>query len=554
LSELANRVLLYETYPDLGRRLQKVLAPEGYDVTVVDDFDDALASLLEYAPQIALVNLSVESHKGLRLLRHIHQGRLLTFTIALLDVRIPALVKEATKWGCYAFLDKGAGFRESLEALLGQIQDRFAWATDVPGRGSASEMELLINLEEKAVAASLAGWTRALEFSRTELHGRAFWRISQLARESRAVGGLVKNGWRREGNRLLENLGAAVTEEVLPLAVDLYERWTDGWDPKSDSLHRTDGNLCVTFGGELELIGLPLELLRVAEDEDASYIALRHPVSRRVAGLQYLCKGLGLSDRDLWGRELLNVLLIAADVEGTVVLQGEEFELSPVEQAEKEASELESYFREDVRHLMGQIRILAGPEANKRNVESALREDIRWHIVHFAGHGVNHPTRSDLSALVLRPTNQSREPDLLIASELKRLMQPRSPRLIYLNACELMYTVPVPASGAKYHGVVGGLLGAGVPHILGFRWPQEDTKAPEFARTFYRALLKDRLPIECALLKSRQVMWRRYRHTSPIWASPVLIAQAVADRARPCWRCHLCGSESSVYAKGDKNE
>jgi CHAT domain-containing protein len=91
-----------------------------------------------------------------------------------------------------------------------------------------------------------------------------------------------------------------------------------------------------------------------------------------------------------------------------------------------------------------------------------------------------------------------------------------------------MQMAPVINNHVEYHGILGALLGAGVPHILGFRWELEDDEFPlEFAKAFYRKLLEERMPVEWALQRARREMWERFRFRSPIWASPVLVSQSM---------------------------
>ena len=62
---------------------------------------------------------------------------------------------------------------------------------------------------------------------------------------------------------------------------------------------------------------------------------------------------------------------------------------------------------------------------------------------------------------------------------------------------------------------------AGVPVVLGHRWPLTDTSSAEkFTETFFESLLRREAP-EQALLKARQALPEQ----DPTWASAVMIVQ-----------------------------
>lgn len=514
-----NTILLYESDPHLGLEIQNVLRGR-YQVTVERCFAAACAALA--APlHIVLLNLNIEANSGLQLLQHIRQANLLTTAIALLENRLPGLVEAASRLGCRAYLDKGPNFRVNLERLLEQLHHHFARAMAPAGEGSVAMLEVLMHLEEKAVSAGLSYPAGALEFGRTELQGRTLQRMDAFVRKAEEMNDKIKRHWNAHDNRTLHALGKEVTAETFTLANALYKHWKNQGGDRDDEL-------CLVFGGEIELIGLPLELLvdpNIVRGHP-NYLARKHPLVRRVAG--YRPQGPGLMVESLWGREPLNVLLIAADTSGKITLpSGEEFRLDPIPAVEDEIAALDSYFGELRGHLIGRVRTLAGPQATLQNLKDAFEEDITWHLVHFAGHGVNSLTEPDHSALVLRPPAGWTTPDLLHAHELHGLLQSRPPRLMYLNACEVMQIAPVTASHIEYHGILGAVLRAGVPHVLGFRWLLEDDKAPEFALTFYRLLFEEQLPVAWALLRARQEMWNKYYRRSPIWAAPVLVAQTL---------------------------
>jgi hypothetical protein len=60
---------------------------------------------------------------------------------------------------------------------------------------------------------------------------------------------------------------------------------------------------------------------------------------------------------------------------------------------------------------------------------------------------------------------------------------------------------------------------------IGFHWDLDDSKAPVFAREFYKELLDSKLKVCPAISKARKKLFIEHDKGDPIWASPVLIAQ-----------------------------
>ena len=96
--------------------------------------------------------------------------------------------------------------------------------------------------------------------------------------------------------------------------------------------------------------------------------------------------------------------------------------------------------------------------------------------------------------------------------------------LVYLSACR-----------GISKGCVQQLVMNGIPYALGFRWNVEDERAPQFAKEFYDELYRTR-SVCLAFRKACRASWEslNYDEESPIWLSPILLAQST-DWAT---RCH----------------
>ncbi|HKQ05955.1 MAG TPA: CHAT domain-containing protein [Blastocatellia bacterium] len=519
-----NQILFLESDVNLAREVQEVLRSRGYQVTLSQTPDHARQLLSSAPPQVALINLNMHASRGVEVLKYIREEELLTTPIAVLDSRKAELVNEAARLGCLAFVDKGHNFLTQLEDLLKQIQHRFARNFRPTGAGATAIFEVLVNLEEKALSASLRSSGSALEFGRTGLRGNTGKRLDYFIRESQRINDAIKRGWRPQDNQEMHRLGSELTEEVLGISRVLYDWWTQ--------VAATHPDLCVVFGSEIELIQLPIELIvgPPVGQSGVGYLALEHALVRRVAG--YRCKEAGLSIQSLWGQTPLNVLLIGANTSGVLTLPNQDqVKLDKIPSVDEEVTELDNYFNGLRGHLIGKVRTLAGPDATFGNVKKEFESDTRWDIVHFAGHGINYARAPELSGLVLR--SRPGPLSVLYAGDLKECLNGKPPRLVYLNACEALPAPPMSGGYRKSYAILDTLLRAGVPHVLGSRWGLEDDKAPELALAFYRQMLNQRTPVEWALLKARQEMWANYNDRSAIWASPVLVSQVPVEDYYP---------------------
>ena len=72
-------------------------------------------------------------------------------------------------------------------------------------------------------------------------------------------------------------------------------------------------------------------------------------------------------------------------------------------------------------------------------------------------------------------------------------------------------------------GLADAIIHAGVPSVLGYRWPLSDVSAPKFTTAFYTALA-EREELDTAVLEARKAAATASRD-DPTWYSPILIMQ-----------------------------
>jgi CHAT domain-containing protein len=109
------------------------------------------------------------------------------------------------------------------------------------------------------------------------------------------------------------------------------------------------------------------------------------------------------------------------------------------------------------------------------------------------------------------------------AAELKILLDRSEARFVYLSSC---YGTAMGNERAllddDFLGLADAVAQAGVPSVLGFRWPVSDAGAPKLALAFYRSLLEQGSP-EIALWSARCELAVNRNDTT--WLSPILIHQ-----------------------------
>lgn len=305
---------------------------------------------------------------------------------------------------------------------------------------------------------------------------------------------------------------------------DLHRQLVDTQSQVSRALSVSVGrvrrpkNLHISFKVERKLLRLPLEL--ICDDED--WLALKHPLSKYITGLPFMRRPFSPS---LWRDRELRVLLVASNVSGTITVSGQEGWLSPIPGADAELEELRAFFE----GLAGdgpmglQLTVLGTDEATYERVSEELQSG-QHHLFHYCGHGFFDAVRPEKSCLFFWDAGPGSAKRQMTASELKLLIQDSDLRFAYFSCCE----GAAQAGAAElldndFLGIVDASLEAGLPAVLGMRWPLNDESALVLARAFYEALFPAGA-LDTALLRARQAIARRDREDIT-WVSPILVVQ-----------------------------
>lgn len=273
---------------------------------------------------------------------------------------------------------------------------------------------------------------------------------------------------------------------------------------------------------ELHAIALEsiVDLEKLSDEEDDSDLwMLEAPVYRVLTGEGVTGTKVGplfADDR----RGALRCLLIDANIDADAAIltdepdpqhDGEQLRLEHLEFVSEECDKLCEKLQSEMKHLNIAQPVLLRRERGERGflkrVKAQLNED--WDLVHYAGHSYNSEERG--RACVFFQVDDQR---VEAVTSTRFANQLGSARLVFLSSCE-----------SASEGFVFKLAEAGVPAIVGFRWPIEDGLAVEFAHSFYTHLLESKSVEQAFFLARVQLHDREGYAERKAWASPVLIEQ-----------------------------
>jgi CHAT domain-containing protein len=299
-------------------------------------------------------------------------------------------------------------------------------------------------------------------------------------------------------------------------------------------------NVVMKFHGRGHILDVPFELM----NNGTEYLAIRQPV----VVVPPHVDNCPAPFRNIREAGQLRALLIASDTRT--------LELGPIPAVDNEIANIAA--------SLGQIR--PAPKIVKvhsweplSRVNELLKQ--QWHLIHYAGHGTFQEKQPDRSGLHFWETGcleldwetarvqQARanpwatardltgwensmanmsvrdlrgEVLTLTAGSLENHLRQKTPWLLYLNCCE---SARAAKPGALFHSellsLMGAAVNAGVPVVIGNRWPVRDENVTlQMIDSFYDALRREHTP-EYALHRARCTA---HAHSSDVitWASPVI--------------------------------
>ena len=340
---------------------------------------------------------------------------------------------------------------------------------------------------------------------------RGLWQVGEedIARFNRDVARLFDSSeWKYDAKKI---------------GKDLYRELVDTKSEVSGALSvsfgrvRRNQDLCLSFKVPRRHLQLPLELIH----DDDDWLALKHPLSKYVTGLQIKRRPLS---KAVWESQELRGLLVASNVSGHITIGGQQYWLDDIPGVDAELEQMRSIldqFASDDVHL--RITALGSDEASYARVCDELRGG-QYHFFHYSGHGFYDSSRPENSSLFFWEEGRGTTLRAMTASELKLLIQDSDLRFAYFSCCEGATQAGVTGLlDNDFLGIVDASVEAGLPAVLGMRWPVDDESARVLARAFYEALFREGL-LDIALLKARQAIASRDREDIT-WVAPVLVVQ-----------------------------
>jgi CheY-like chemotaxis protein len=487
------KVLIVEDNPDWQRKLGDLLQEIGYDVEVAADEGETMARVTQTQFQLALVDVRLHGET-----REDESGLSLAMAIRALDPQVKVILLT--------------GFGPATARVLRTL--RYRGVVSFIEKHEIKDTSNLQNMIQMALAESgfeevsnLCQFSLSLEIGQS-LVVRTRGSYTGAARTS----GVLKLNLPRYLRRteMARSDPAGFRFSIKGIGQDLYRDIFLSHRKAQDAYLAAGARselLCLSFEASREFLGIPLELLY--SDDAANYLSLLNPMSRFVNGAVPQSRALSPEViSQLKGR--LRVLVITSDTR------------PPIDLIDQIGEEIESFLQTQD---SVEVKLILTDKATYTTVRHELRQ-CPYHIVHYVGHGLFEENSPEQSSLFFwEGPNRSGNVLPLTGAELSLLLQNSEVRLFYLSCCEgTRAGTAIDLLDDDYLGVADGIIQAGVPSALGFRWPVSVGGARKLALDFYESFLKYGSP-ERAVLDARRELAMRALDV-PDWASLILIVQS----------------------------
>jgi hypothetical protein len=391
---------------------------------------------------------------------------------------------------CYLEASGGAVLLQEIDRLKGSS----------PG-SSLADFCLLLSLEHRVMVAD-------------GLYTRCFALDNRFTDEAQS---LYRSARKATTAQDLEDLGQRL-EDLGRNYVD--ENWLVTWEDYFDGTDRQLTRFIMQTGDQ-ELLDFPIELLPF----EHGFLGLRVPTFKEIIGLRRRQQPYRLAAGCLPRDEPLNVLLVGAAAGGKYgngklpALPGVGPEIVGICQALQVAAKQGTL-------SLGRIVVLSdapdfpldGVVVHQPTVEE-MRQVLGnaagpgFHVLHFSGHYAFGQSDQS-SGLLIQGADGV---DLFSLADLFQQLDGKKLRFACFNGCGSGNHLP--QSPTHYLGAPYTCLRAGVPAVIGMRWPIDDAAARDLGIFFYQKLAASMLP-EMALLETRK--WAE-RRGGTLWAAPVML-------------------------------
>jgi len=484
------RILIVDNEPDVQATLAGSMHDDGHVTRSASDRHSALELISQEHFDFAIVDVRLEGNaeedeSGLHLAMIVRaiKPHIRIILITGYPIKLEQVFRAIRYYGAVDFVDK-PNMVERIREIVSQPRNRF--------EKTGTHTQLNVNLSPGRPAFMRA---RGYHVNAAVTQNPMQFNIERYAREVD-----IARRTRADYRFAISGIGRRLWDEIFRQHSELLS----GYLVSSEN----DQPLLLSFEGPRELLRMPLEFIFADNSEQPpDYIALQHPISRFVIGAVPLREAV--SPKWLASQNKLRILLIASNTDPAI--PGVDIE---------------------VRVLLGHLQkdgfvtvnVIRTEDATYNRIQNELKS-TDYDIVHYAGHGIHvKESPEDSSLLFWNEPNRKGGVAHLNATELGVLLKQSEVRLLYLSSCYGTTTAdPAQLLDDDFLGLADAAVYAGVPSIVGFRWPVSDSTAPKMAVEFYKSLLTQGSP-DIALWKARTEIAVMNRNDLT-WLSPILIQQ-----------------------------
>ncbi len=493
-STATRRILVIDDEPDVRNTLCGLLSDAGYIVQSAANEAEALTALTREPFDFALIDVRLHGddegdESGLSLAIAFRALNPQIHVIPLTRyIRAGQIVRAVRYYGVVDFIEKTPDMGEQILNTIEKVQ-RQVRRPKFEKTSDATQLYLSLT----------AGQPMVIRAHGRHVCSSRSWRVLRVGDERYA---------RR--TELARRDAANLRFQVAGIGDDL---WREIFDEHREAFtvyleaRAKSQTLSLIFETPREFLRLPLEFMR--SENPPEYLVLQHPLARFV--YDAIPKREVISPSLLALTEKLHVLVIASNTE------------PPIDGVDTEAREL-CNFLEHQDCIPVEVTFIPTEQATYARVREELRR-TSYDIVHYAGHGSYNAASPEESSLRFW-AEEDKQGDVVSiqATELKMLLEHSKIRLVYLSCCSGTTTgSQVTLLDDDFLGLADAAAQAGVPSVLGFRWPVSDEGAQKLALAFYQSLLEQGSP-EIALWSARCEL-AALNKNDPTWLSPILIHQ-----------------------------
>jgi hypothetical protein len=477
--------------PNRKNTLERLVKPEHpYDL------------LISHLNLPARENSVPEATGGLTLVQILRKKGILTPAILLsdfVDVNLQGAIDSLER--CQILIEGGQDWETKLigrcrEILLTNEVGRTGTEKKLSGK-----VDIYIDIEHTPLGSYQMTGPAGFNVPNADLILNA-WIMKDLVQRSKNVIHQRRQDWEKE----LKAIGTYLLHEFFMQNYNFSQEF-------KELLHRAGGeeNVRIRFVVEKTVHPIALEALI---DEKEDFWMLHAPIYRTVQ--VDAVKSTLFSDDFIRERHPINCLIIEAEADGIVNIQGKELTLGRLKNVHKEGAFLSRFLKNKAADFgIARVERLGakGPKGSSlEKVRTVLTEQGPWELVHFSGHSHYDDAGDKGKGYVFFPGETGPEA-LEIDNFAQFLRYKADTRFVYLSSCE--------SSAADF---TFALAKQGIPAIVGFRWEIDDDKAAEYAEIFYRILFEKSKKLEYAFLETRKKMYEKYQDNR-IWAAAILIIQ-----------------------------